>query len=136
MNLRYKKLLFCIILCIILIFTSAQLSFALNDGEAERPSVYDILTGSENELLCVSKYGNIESYPENSAEGIASANEQGADIVMVSVKKTADGVIVLFKDDKLSRMCADASGSSVDKTINEVSFEELKGLLKEEYLRK
>ncbi len=127
MNLRYKKLLFCIILCIILIFTSAQLSFALNDGEAERPSVYDILTGGENELLCVSKYGNIESYPENSAEGIASANEQGADIVMVSVKKTADGVIVLFKDDNLSRMCADASGSSVDKTINEVSFEELKG---------
>ena len=126
MRLRYNKPVFCIILCIILMLTAVTVCSASGEEGAGQVSVYEILNQGENELLCISKYGNTQNFPENSAEGIASAFEQGADIVMVSVKKTSDGVLVLFGDDSITRMCADASGDSVDKAISEISFDELK----------
>ena len=126
MKLRHKKQIFCIILCVIMMFTAVPVCSAFGESGAEQASVYDIITQGKNELLCISKYGNTQSFPENSAEGIASACEQGADIVMISVKKTSYCVIVLFNDDNLSRMCADSSGNSIDKAISETSLEELK----------
>ena len=128
MRLKYKKSVFCIILCLFLLVSSASVIYAFDESEASTASVYDILTQNKNELLCVSKYGNIQSYPENSAEGVLSAFEQGADIVMVSVRETADGVLVLFKDDTVSRMCTDNEGRIIRKAISELNFDELSGI--------
>ncbi len=88
-----------------------------SDGEAKSESIYNEFKKSDGELICVSKYGDTDKFPENSAEAVAAAAEKGADIVYVSVKKTSDGYVVLMADSNLSRMCVDELGNTVNKNI-------------------
>ena len=105
------------------------LSFAADsnqsDGEAKSESIYNEFKKSDGELICVSKYGDTDKFPENSAEAVAAAAEKGADIVYVSVKKTSDGYVVLMADSNLSRMCVDELGNTVNKDIGDVGYHEL-----------
>lgn len=48
--------------------------------------------------------GASADYPENSLEAIVEANRQGADMVEVDVRRTADGVPVLCHDKSLNRL--------------------------------
>lgn len=105
-----------------MLLVSAFPAFA---DEATLDSKRAILLGEPTELICVSKLGDIERYPENCAEGVAAAFEVGADMVYVYLRKTADGQIVLFTDENLKRMCADAQSNPIDKKISDVSLEEL-----------
>ncbi len=117
-----KSKLLSLALCVILLLLSAFPAFA---DEATLESKRAILLGEPTELICVSKLGDTGRYPENSAEGVAAAFDQGADMVLIYLRKTSDGQIVLFSDENLKRMCADAQSNSIDKNINDVTFEEL-----------
>lgn len=119
-----KKTALCLITAFILMFTGLVPAFA-EDEKTAAQNVCSVLQNDLTQLICVSKYGDTVNYPENSVEGVVSAAEAGADMVLVSVKKTSDGTIVLMADDSLSRMCVDQSGNSVDKDISQVGFYEL-----------
>lgn len=134
------KSIISLLLCLIIAFSVSIIAFAeadTNESDISTETVPEISTTSKveetisavvnnpTELICISKLGDTVNYPENSAEGILAAAESGADMVLVSVRKTEDDVIVLFTDSNLSRMCVDKEGNTVDKEIKNVKFDEL-----------
>lgn len=88
-------------------------------------AAYTALKNPAGELIAVSKYGDTEHFPEQSLEGFLAASEAGADMVYVTVRKTADGYMVLMADENLSRMCVDTLGNVVDKAVADVGYHEL-----------
>lgn len=111
------------VLILSLLFSSV---FAVNAEEkVTNNDISAILQNDYEKLVCVSKYGDTVNYPENSAEGVAAAADAGADIILVSVKKTADDVIVLMADNNLSRMCVDSNNETMLKNVSEVGLFEL-----------
>ncbi len=88
-------------------------------------AAYTALKNPAGELIAVSKYGDTEHFPEQSLEGLLAASEAGADMVYVTVHKTADGYMVLMADENLSRMCVDTLGNVVDKAVADVGYHEL-----------
>lgn len=88
-------------------------------------AAYTALKNPTGELIAVSKYGDTEHFPEQSLEGFLAASEAGADMVYVTVRKTADGYMVLMADENLSRMCVDTLGNVVDKAVADVGYHEL-----------
>ena len=100
MKKSFTKQLISLILAVCFTLAFPALSFAADsnqsDGEAKSESIYNEFKKSDGELICVSKYGDTDKFPENSAEAVAAAAEKGADIVYVSVKKTSDGYVVLM----------------------------------------
>lgn len=93
--------------------------------DAAVSAAYTALKNPAGELIAVSKYGDTENFPEQSLEGLLAAAEAGADMVYVTVRKTADGYMVLMADENLSRMCVDALGNVVDKAVVDVGYHEL-----------
>lgn len=127
---KLLKTVFCFILSAVLLLPTVFISFAAETNDKTEPDntaseVYSELKKSDGNLLCVSKYGDTNKYPENSAEAVLAAAEEGADIIYVNVRKTADNYIVLMTDDNLSRMCVDSLGNPADKSISEVGYHEL-----------
>lgn len=51
---------------------------------------------------CIAHRGDSIQFPDNTVAAIASAWKQGADVVEVDVRMTADGELVLFHDAKIS----------------------------------
>lgn len=100
----------------------------LVSASAEETAVsaaYTALKNPAGELIAVSKYGDTEHFPEQSLEGLLAASEAGADMVYVTVRKTADGYMVLMADENLTRMCVDTLGNVVDKAVADVGYHEL-----------
>lgn len=112
----------CLFLALFMLCSMVFPSFA---ADTEISAAYTALKNPAGELIAVSKYGDTEHFPEQSAEGLLAAAEAGADMVYVTVRKTADGCIVLMTDENLSRMCVDALGNVVDKNIGDVGLHEL-----------
>ncbi|MGN0572123.1 MAG: glycerophosphodiester phosphodiesterase family protein [Candidatus Fimenecus sp.] len=116
-----RKLLCCLavlaIICSLIVPVFAE--------DASVSAAYTALKNPAGDLIAVSKYGDTEKFPEQSVEGLLAASEAGADMVYVTVRKTADGYIVLMADENLSRMCVDALGNVVDKNIADVGYHEL-----------
>lgn len=103
----FTKQLISLILavCFTLAFPALLLRTVIKaTAKQKSESIYNEFKKSDGELICVSKYGDTDKFPENSAEAVAAAAEKGADIVYVSVKKTSDGYVVLMTDSNLSRM--------------------------------
>lgn len=121
---RHNKII-CLLLSCLFVLSFNIISFAKYDKTNNKTFSYENITNISDKLIGVSKYGDKLNYPENSLEGIQSASKLGADMILISVKKTADGKIVVFKDDNLSRMCVLDNGKSVKKNINEITYEEL-----------
>lgn len=123
-----KRRLLSIVLCAVVLFSGMTVSVCAKEQTlSSAETTVDVMKNDFTKLIGIAKYGDTVSFPENSAEGILSAAEKGADMVLVSVKKTADGIIVLLSDDNLSRTVADADGNSVDKNISDVGLSELEG---------
>ena len=95
-------------------FVSSFTCLGLDSFTAE--AVY----GEESRIMCISYRGDTSLYPENSLEGVLSAEEKGADGVSVGVQKTSDGIYVLTEDKKLS----DVSDASYE-SVNEITYDEL-----------
>ncbi len=88
-------------LLIMIMSVLAFSSFASGDKTGK---VMDEFLSENGRTLCVSDRGDCESYPENTVEGILSAHEQGADIVLCNVSVTKDSVPVLLDSDNASQM--------------------------------
>ncbi|MBE6775519.1 MAG: hypothetical protein E7543_04940 [Ruminococcaceae bacterium] len=113
MSLKIKNILILLILSALLLSLSLPCSASL--------MVYgESLYGSEDKIMCISYRGDTALYPENSLEGVLSAEEKGADGVSVGVEKTSDGIYVLTEEKKLSAV-TDAPYESV----GEITYDEL-----------
>ena len=64
----------------------------------------DIFPLSDSGILGVSSKGEWGECPENTLPAIEKAAETDIDFVLVDVKRTLDGVIILFSDDTTERM--------------------------------
>ena len=89
----------------------------------------DALRDPDGPLVGVSNRGLRREYPENSLTGIIAAGKTGVGYVLTDVRKTADGVFILFADDTTERMldCPEV------KTVAETSFAELTEYKLKEY---
>lgn len=124
---KILKTVLCSVLSLCFLLLSGVVVFAEEDAaqSPETNAVYTTLKDPDGRPLCASKYGDVQNYPENSLPGVLAAAEAGADMIYISVKKTADNYIVLMADDNLSRMCVDSLGNVADKNIGEIGYHEL-----------
>ncbi len=109
------KNIFVITVISILFFSLSFSCFAMNSYSA------DTLYSEENSIMCISYRGETALYPENSLEGVLSAEEKDADGVSVGVRKTADGILVLTESGKKLSDVTDAPYESV----GEITYEQL-----------
>ncbi len=105
MSLKLKNI-FILLIISVLLFSLSLPALCAETGYAE--SLY----GEEDSIMCISYRGDTSLYPENSLEGVLSAEEKGADGVSVGVQKTSDGIYVLTENKKLSAV-SDAPYDSV-----------------------
>ena len=90
------------------------------DGVVTEMPMYDLVINyPAGRTVGVCFRGLWHEYPENSLVGIEAAAKTGIDFVFADVKKTADGVLILFADDWAKRMLG------VDKSISEMTFDEI-----------
>lgn len=95
------KKLFSYLLALMAILSLNTFSIFAADAEL---SVYEKLSDNQSGLMSISYRGDTSEYPENSLEAIVSALDIGADMVSVSVRQTADGVLVLSEVDTLNHI--------------------------------
>lgn len=55
---------------------------------------------NQNSILCISHRGDTAEYESNTPEAVISAFRKGADFVSVNIRKTADGKLVLCKENE------------------------------------
>ena len=69
MKKSFTKQLISLILAVCFTLAFPALSFAADsnqsDGEAKSESIYNEFKKSDGELICVSKYGDTDKFPEN-----------------------------------------------------------------------
>lgn len=89
------------------------------NGLAEMPMYDLVINNPDGRTVGVCFRGLWHEYPENSLAGIEAAAETGIDFVFADVKKTSDGVLILFADAWANRMLG------VDKNIAEMTYAEI-----------
>ncbi len=104
---------------ILLIVTALSVSFSL-PCSASLMVYSERMYSEEDSIMCISYRGDTALYPENSLEGVLSAEEKGADGVSVGVQKTADGIYVLTENKRLS-----AVTDAPCDFVGEITYDEL-----------
>ncbi len=113
MSYKIKNIFILLIISVLLISVSLPCFASL--------LVYsETLYGEEDRIMCISYRGDTSLYPENSLEGVLSAEEKGANGVSVGVQKTVDGIYVLTENKKLS-----AVSNAPYEAVSEITYEEL-----------
>ncbi len=106
-----------------LIFSSSVMpAFAVGTAETNAK-----ISDNNGGILAVSFRGDTAVYPKNSLEAIESAENQGADMVSVSVGKTKDGVLVLAEKGDFSAVCKTDETEIGNLTFDEVQELEMLG---------
>ena len=87
----------------------------------------DDLKNPDGGVIGVSNRGMRRDYPENSLEGVLAAGRTGIGWVLTDVRKTADGVFVLFADETTERMLDAPEAMTVaEATLAELQAHPLK----------
>lgn len=114
-----KKALF--ILISILIISSCSIFSA----SAQEEFLNEIYNDPYGRTMVASRKGDWKSFPENSIKAIGSAENMGADIIKIDIKKTADGVLILMADETVERTCY---GYGEKTVVSEMTYEEISKL--------
>lgn len=104
----------------LLIALTSAFMFTSSANGNEAQTVMDEFLIKNGRTLCVSDRGDCENFPENTVDGILSAHEQGADIVLCDVFVTKDSVPVLLNSDNASAMLSKDVGD-----ISDVSYADI-----------
>ncbi len=92
-------------------------------GETDKAEIYKDPGGR---IMSCSRKGDWHTYPENSLEAVLSAEEIGADIIEIDIKKTKDGNLILMEDETVTRTCYNIN---TDKTlVSEMTLNEIVNL--------
>jgi len=87
------------------VFAAAVMLGVIFSSAALAVSDFDALCDNQGSVMSVAYRGDTALYPANSLEGIVSACDKGADMISVSVQKTADGELMLCEKKPLSEVC-------------------------------
>lgn len=115
MNNFTKRFLF---LFFVLLFVPFFCLAAFGAGQ----TAYDKITSADG-IVSISHRGDTANYPENSLEAVRSAQRIGADLISVSVGKTADGILVLCDTDV---PLSEISNSPIE-SVSDLPYSELSG---------
>lgn len=114
---KFGRLIFSV--AVTFIFTSL-LVFSVFAKPSENRNVF---FENKTSVLSMAHRGNTAFYPANSLEAVLSSSEQGADMISISVRKTADDVLVLCEDKPLFAIC------KTDKSdVSAFTYDELEEL--------
>lgn len=102
--------------------------FTLAAQAAGGEKTADVFRDPNGRLMSAARMGDWRNYPENSAAGIRSCIAMGVDIIEVDVRKAADGTMMLFKDDDLSRTCVGPDGKVAEGKVSQKTASELNAL--------
>lgn len=109
-----------LILSIILISSS----FAFQ-ASADSLKAKDIFLDPNGETMIAARKGYWKYAPENSIKAIDAAEKNGADIIEIDIKKTADGVLILMEDETVERTC---TGFGKNTIVTEMTYDEISAL--------
>lgn len=115
-----KNRIFSIIFSVILLLTCFVPSVFAAENTRTENSMKEFLDPS-GRILGVSSKGEWDTVPENSIPAIVKAAETDIDFILLDVKITADGKLIIFSDDTTQRML----DSETVMNISETSFAEL-----------
>lgn len=117
-----KRKLLTIVL-VILCFFSLTPVISVSAAESPRTdyAISEFLTPTGN-LIAVSSKGEWDFFPENSIPAIEEAAKTDVDFVLIDIKKTSDGELIVFSDETTERMLF----SDTVFTVSETAYSELK----------
>lgn len=115
------------ILSVILIILTAfsmfgTASYAIDYEDTPLSEIYKKHTSY---TMVASRKGDTNHYPENSLAAIEQAVTNGADIVEIDIKMTADGILILMDDDTVTRTCYDYGEKTA---VADMTYAEIKNL--------
>lgn len=99
-----------------------------------KEDIYEKLTDNKGGIMSISHRGDTAAFPENSLGAVLSAAEKGADMISVSVRMSADGVLVLCEKGDLSSFCKTEETDTAALSFNElkkISYYETDGRISE-----
>lgn len=114
------KFLSVTLVCLITLFCIIP-AVSANETNTRTENSINELLDPDGKVLGVSSKGEWDEYPENSLPAIKKAAETDIDFVLTDVKKTADGVFILFSDETSERML----DSDTVYKISETAYSEL-----------
>lgn len=117
--LHIKKVLF-ILFSILIISSCLTVSVS-----AQEESLNEIYNDPYGRTMIASRKGYWKEAPENSLKAIKAAENIGADIIEIDVKKTADGVLILMADETVERTCY---GYGEKTVVSEMTYDEISKL--------
>jgi glycerophosphoryl diester phosphodiesterase len=85
----------------------------------ERPIMLEICRHHPGQVLIVGHRGAPDCAPENTMASFREGVQQGADIIELDVRLSADQQIVVFHDESLDRT-TDGNGSLAERTLDEL----------------
>ncbi len=98
---------------------------AVAKAQENNNSIAEIYKNHNDKTMIVSDKGDTTSAPENSLMAIHNAEKAGADIIRIDVRTTADGVMILMKDETVTRTC---NGYGKNTVVSEMTYDEIKQL--------
>ena len=94
-------------------------------AEDEREPLYEIYKDHTSYTMVASRKGIARYLPENSLEAIHQAETDGADIIEIDVRSTADDVLILMDDETVTRT---TYGYGEKTVVSEMTYDEIKSL--------
>ncbi len=117
-----KKILSVILIILTACSIFSTASYAI---DYEGTPLSEIYKDHTNVTMVASRKGNTHYAPENSLSAIETAVIDGADIVEIDIKKTADGVLILMDDETVTRTCY---GYDEKTSVAEMTYAEIRNL--------
>ena len=120
-----KKKIFLFITTALLIISAVfPVSADENSENVRIKASMESFLRTDGGIIGISNRGEWDSFPENSIPAIEEAAKTDIDFVLVDVKKTSDGSLILFSDDTSERMLI----SDTVLTISETDLKTLSSL--------
>ncbi len=117
-----KIKVFSVVTVVIMLISCFTLSVSAD--EIKKSSAEDVVKeflSTDGRIIGIASKGEWDIFPENSIPALKAAAETGIDMILVDVKKTSDGKLILFSDDTTERMLA----SDTVFTVSEATYSEL-----------
>lgn len=119
---KNTKRLIALTLTFLTVFSLSCITVYAKDDTPELSGIYKDHTSY---TMVASRKGSTDFAPENTIASIQAAENEGADIIEIDIRTTADGELIIFEDDMVTRMC---SGYNEKTVVAEMTYDEIKKL--------
>ncbi len=103
-NFYMKIKLFSLIFTVLIIFSALSTTVVATENDSRIKASIESFLNPDGEIIGVSSKGEWGEYPENSIPAIIEAAKTDIDFILVDVKRTRCGALILFSDDTTERM--------------------------------